>query len=251
MSKDRFIIGKIGVTETGSSKQKHTIYLFSDAIMLAKKLIDTKSNKKKSNKNGTVERKFIIGTHELVFCTTVQSLKIVETANYLELSIVENDGILAVSPKGCQEYYRMTVNNKEKLPRFMSAYLEIQRFAANKCAKASMHVVPVEGREAIFNVYEGIESYMESSQKSPILFLYLDDLPIPQLDIGDASLKALGVIQTRNETFRSFLKYRGMLYASQENFMTFKEFVSPSILYTGFLKTGTSSGSYDNVLVFL
>lgn len=111
-----------------------------------------------------------------------------------------------------------------------------------KDSPAKVYLLSDSSRDFYFHVFEDIESYANWENKNRIVLIFLDGVPLPEMSsFSNPALSALGVIQSKNGRLRANLKYRSILYASDNYFEAEKDFEEPKIFSNVLIKASKIS----------
>lgn len=122
-------------TSLKSSKQgsRLTLFLFNDFIILARKPVETTKSSKAKKKEGIIDRKSILNTHELIFGAPLPRIKISKAmkGDYIELNLIDVLDSEVMIPTNTHKedvtgLYRLAPRKPEKLNKFMSCLTALQ-----------------------------------------------------------------------------------------------------------------------------
>jgi hypothetical protein len=106
-----------------------------------------------------------------------------------------------------------------------------------KDSPAKVFLLSESSRDFYFHVFENPESYVRWESKNRMALIFLDGVPLPEMaSFSSPKLSALGVIQSKNGRLRANLKYRSILYASENYFEAEKDFEEPKIFSNVLIK---------------
>ncbi len=231
MSKNRFLVSKLGITESVKNGLKYTIFLFNDSVILAKKLLGSKS--KSTKKCGILERKQICNTHELVFGAELGSVKLDFARKDCILELALTGNILFGTRKVLGQY---KVNNPSKIDKFKSDIAVLTMYLNTENASSEVYHQNETEFDMYSHVYTTTDAYSNVSSKHSLVIFYVEDCAVPSLD--SVSNRAVCIVQNRGGGFRSFLRYRGILCVSEHCFPPTKDFCSLDLFRCNFLKSG-------------
>lgn len=239
----------MGVNESSSLKSlknstRLTLFLFNDYLIVARKCVEKTSKKKKQ---GIVDRKQVLNTHELVVGAPLSSLKINRPAKneYFELALLDNATDLILPPEGLsQSIFRFTPRKAEKMEKFLSNFQTLQNQLATQSSPAEIHLLSEPDKEVYFHAFKDIQAYLDWPFKNKLALLYLDGVVLPDVSqLVSPTVAAFGVIQAKNGSFRSTLKNRSILYTSETYIEASKAFQEPSVFEKSFKKSILNCGS--------
>lgn len=224
-SSGRFFVSKIGLT---LAKQKHTLFLFSDCVLLAAKLGSRKAGRRAPEK-----------THEFRSLTDLAALKLYHSpkSRSLELSLLAAGGAPGA-------FHRFTVNSpaKGKAERLLADVETLRTWHAARASAAPVSLLAAAGAEIHFHAHASLAAYEGARAPRRIALLFLDGVAVPDALQPPPAVGALGVIQARGEAFRAVLKYRGLLVASEHAFTPTRDFHQAAAFAPGFAQAVANCG---------
>lgn len=118
---------------SSKSGVKLTVFLFNDYLLMARKCLEQSKARKAKRKDGIVERKNILNTHELIFGATIDLVSIIRghKDEYIELRVSDpyDERILLLQtlrPLDISGLFRLIPIKKEKLVKFNDTFKILQ-----------------------------------------------------------------------------------------------------------------------------
>lgn len=251
----RFLATQLPVREEGSSGgsggQAHCLYLLSDTLLLVREsdgsagIGSSSSSSKKTKKNKhVIERAQLPSApqHDLVIGAALLQTRLSATAHgLLELSFSLPEGHQCpMVPAGeHRRLFRLQPASPEAMRAFLADYTALRCGQESRLSPARIHLMAQTAPELRFHVFPSQEAYLDTvpSTRHRIALLFLENIAMPSVDSAAfEGLGALAVVQARGDSFRSSIRYRGLLYTSDACFAAQRDFGRPVDFRQPFLR---------------
>lgn len=236
-STKRFLAAQIQAVLADDGGQQYVIYLLSDTLLLVRES-DGSSGTRNSSSKKTKKNKHIIEraqlsseNHlELVIGAPLLNTRLSSTAHgILELSfaIPEDDAGGLVPTSEHRRLFRLQPSNADIMRTFLADFTALRCGQQARQSPAQIYLMAEKTPELRFHVFPSLQVYAatEASSRHHMALLFLDNVTVPSVDSAAfEDLKALAVVQVRGDSFRSNIRYRGLLYTSDVCFEAMRDF---------------------------